>query len=128
MVGCLVISHGTVAQAVVEASQRIAGVCEQVFTLSSDDVSPKQLHSNIIQLTESKSLHDGLIILVSLRGGSFWNAATRIAREYDNVKVISGLNLSMLLAFITKKDKLSFDELAKVMVADSIRGITSFRP
>ncbi|MCZ6818322.1 MAG: hypothetical protein O7G31_02375 [Calditrichaeota bacterium] len=124
MVRCLLISHGNIAPAFVEASRRIAGECENVFTLNCDALGPTRLQERIAHLIESSHLEDGLFILVSLRGGSCWHAAAKIAREHERVKVISGLNLSLLLSFITKHKKYRFEELGEVMLADGIRGIS----
>jgi len=127
MVGCLVVGHGNVAQAMVDACNQIAGTRDGIYTLSCDEVSPKQLHSEITALIESEDLHDGLFILVGLHGGSYWNAAVRVSREYPNVEVLSGLNLSMLLSFITKREKHSVPELAELLEHDGIRAIRRAR-
>ena len=37
MIGCLVISHGDIAQSLVNAGQKIAGDCDALFSVSSDD-------------------------------------------------------------------------------------------
>ncbi|MFQ5648566.1 MAG: PTS sugar transporter subunit IIA [bacterium] len=127
MVGCLVISHGKIADAVVEASRRIAGECEQLFTMDCEDLAPKEIYEQIAHLIESKNLKDGLFVLVALKGGSFWHAAARIAHECDRVEVISGFNLSTVLSFITKRNQYTFEQLAEVLVTDAVRGISRFK-
>ena len=126
MAACLVLGHGNLAQALVDASIRITGDCEQIYTLPSSDYAARQLQAEIANLIESKNLTSGLYIFVCLKGGSYWNAAVRIAREYKNVKVISGVNLPLILSFITKRNDYSFDELEKILIKDTIRGINVF--
>lgn len=127
MVSCLVISHGNIAQAFVDASKHIVGECEHLYTLNCEELSPKQLQQKIAHLIESKELKDGLFILVSLKGGSCWNAAVRVAKEFDKVELISGLNLSIILSFITKGEKYGFEELGEILRNDGIRGISRFK-
>ncbi len=124
MVGCLVLSHGAIAQALIEASKSIVGECEQVFTLTGPELSVRQVRDRIAELIHDRDLHEGLFILVSLRGGSYWNAALHIAKEFDKVQLISGINLSLLLSFITKHQKCTFEELGQVMLEDGRRAIT----
>lgn len=124
MISGLVLSHGKIAEAFVQACKQIAGECRNLYTLNCDNLTPKDLHKQIAHLVETENFRDGLFILVSLRGGSCWNAAAKIAREYENIKLISGLNLSILLSFVTKRDKYNFEDLADILCKDGARAIT----
>jgi mannose/fructose/sorbose-specific phosphotransferase system IIA component len=124
MVGCIVLSHGQVAQALLDACKQILGECDNVYALNCKGLNPKGIYDNITHLIESKNLRDGLFILVSLRGGSCWNAACKILKEREKVQLISGLNLSIILSFVTKSKECSFEELGEILVRDGIRGIT----
>ncbi|MFQ5753469.1 MAG: PTS sugar transporter subunit IIA [bacterium] len=123
MVSCLVLSHGKVAQAYMEASKQIIGECKNLYTLSCDGLTPKILYDSITHLIESKNLKDGLFILVSLKGGTCWNVAARIAKEYEKIELISGINLSIILSFVTKSPQYRFEELGDILFNDGIRGI-----
>lgn len=112
------------AQALLDACKQIIGECNNVYALSCRGLTPKGIYDNITHLIESKNLKDGLFIFVSLRGGSCWNAASRILRERGKVELISGLNLSIILSFVTKSKQYSFEELGEVLVRDGMRGIT----
>lgn len=124
MLSCLVLSHGKVAEAHAEACARILGECNHLFTLGCDDLTPKALYENITHLIETRNLKDGLFVFVSLRGGSCWNAAVRVAREYDKVELISGLNLPLILSFVSKNARYSFEDFGDVLMHDANRGIT----
>ena len=127
MVSCLVISHGQIAQVFLDAAKQITGECGELYSLDCDRDTPKALYDKITHLIESENLKAGLFILVSLRGGSCWNAAAKVAKEYEMVELISGLNLSIVLSFITKREHYGFDELAEVLLEDSVRGISRFK-
>ena len=127
MIGCLILSHGQIAQAFLGACKRISGDTERLYTIECDGLAPKALLEKIENLIETENLKDGLFILVSLRGGSYWNAAAKLALKYDKIELISGLNLSQVLSFITKKNKYSFEKLAEVLYQDGLRGIARFK-
>ncbi|MCG8605241.1 hypothetical protein MJD09_09610 [bacterium] len=120
----MILSHGSVAEAYLEASRKILGECKNLYTLACDNLSPKQLHDEITHLIDEENLRDGLFILVSLRGGSCWNVAAAISREYDKVELLSGLNLSQVLCFATKNTQYSFEDFGEVLLQDGIRGVT----
>ncbi|TDI84717.1 MAG: PTS sugar transporter subunit IIA [Caldithrix sp.] len=124
MTTCLAISHGQIAQAFLEAAKQITGECSDIYSLNCDGGTPRALYDKITHLIESENLKDGLFILVSLRGGSCWNAAAKVAKEYEKVELISGLNLSIVLSFITKREHCGFKELAEVLLKDGVRGIS----
>ena len=127
MVSCLVISHGQIAQVFLDAAKQITGECGELYRLDCDRDTPKALYDKITHLIESENLETGLFILVSLRGGSCWNAAAKVAKEYEMVELISGLNLSIVLSFITKREHYGFDEFAEVLLEDGVRGISRFK-
>lgn len=127
MFGCLILSHGFLAEASLEASKQIVGECKNLYSINCHDMTPESLYKEIISLLESENLNEGLFILVSLRGGSCWNAAAKIVMEYKNVKLISGLNLSMVLSFVTKQNQYSFEELTNILMNDAVRGIVDFK-
>jgi len=125
---CIILSHGKIAEAILEACNRIAGETEQMFALNCEGQSPKALRDALAHLIETENLiGDGLFIFVSLKGGSCWNAAARIVKEFDKVQLLSGLNLPVILSFILKRDKYSFEELGEVLVKDAVRGIDLMR-
>lgn len=126
MISCIVLSHGQIALALVEACKKIIGECESLYALSCEGLTRRGLYEKITHLIESENLKDGLFILVSLRGGSCWNVASKIAMEREKVQLISGLNLPMILSFITKKNNYRFEELGEVLIQDSVRGIARF--
>jgi mannose/fructose/sorbose-specific phosphotransferase system IIA component len=126
MVACIVLSHGKVAQALVDASKKIIGECSHLYAVSCEGLNPKTLYEEVTRLIESEDLNDGLFIVVGLRGGSCWNVAAKVVQNREKVELISGLNLPMVLSFITKRNQYSFEELGEVLMRDGIRGISKF--
>jgi len=100
------------------------GESPNLFALDCDNLATPQLYEKIAHLIESEDLKDGLIVLVCLRGGTCWNVAARIARDFPKVVVLSGVNLSLVLSFVTKHNKFTFDELASILLEDGRRAIS----
>jgi len=123
MFNCLVITHGGIAQAVIDAASRITGEMEGIHTFSCDGLRLRDMRERILDVADTIS--DGLFILVCVRGGSVWNAAVSVANEKDDVEVISGLNLAMLLSFITKREQLTFSKLKEALLEDGRRGVSA---
>jgi mannose/fructose-specific phosphotransferase system component IIA len=122
MFNCLVITHGDIGQAVIDAASRITGEVQGIHTFGCDGLRLKDMRERIIDVADT--LGDGLFILVCVRGGSVWNAAVSVANEKDDVIVISGLNLAMFLSFITKREQLTFSELKDALLEDARRGVS----
>ena len=123
MIKGVLLSHGQIAQAVFEAAQRILGDIEGIQMLSVTSLSAVDIYQRLESAIREIEAKDGVVILVSLKGGSGWNAAAKLAKTNAKIEVVSGLNLPMFLSFVTKRDKIPFSELTETLCKDAIRGI-----
>ncbi len=123
---CLVMTHGKIASALIDASKKIIGNCEHLFTLPTENSGPEQLAENITAFIEKNKMAAGIFFLVCIRGGSYWNAAIRASREFGNVKILAGVNLPMILSYVTNRNKLDFEELSDVLYNDAKCGVVTF--
>ncbi len=124
MVAGILVTHGPVADALIQAAAGILGPLEHVSGLSVTGLSLTAIQSRLRSLVQGYVERDGVLIMASLRGGSCWNAAARVAHDLPNVRVVSGVNLPMLLSFVMKRNQLSLPELAETIANDGVRGIT----
>ena len=122
MVTGIIICHRLLAFELVNAVQKILGHTEYVYAFSNDNLAPQIIYENIIDVIKKNNANK-IIAMVDLRGGSCWTVAKMITREFPQMKVISGVNVPMLISFLTKRDKLSFEELPEVLNTDAHRGI-----
>lgn len=118
----IVICHSLLAFELVNAVQKILGHAEYVYAFSNDNLAPPIIYQNIIEVIK-KNNADKIIAMVDLRGGSCWAVAKMVTREFPQMKVISGVNVPMLISLLTKRDKVPFEELPQVLDTDSHRGI-----
>lgn len=105
MVGILVASHGQMAQGMLDSLGLLIGEQDDVSALclsagdSADDLQKKMEES--VKKLDSGS---GVLIFTDIFGGTPGNRALAIAAENENVEVIAGVNLPVLLNVVLGKD------------------------
>ena len=120
----ILLTHGPIGEALIEAVRGIMGFDEGLHALAVTDMSITEIASRLSALVSGPDeLQDGVLIMASLRGGSCWNVAVSIASDYKHVRVLSGVNLPMVLSFITKRESLPLEALAAEVQHDGARGI-----
>ena len=104
----IIAAHGEVAEYLLDAAQSLTGDTEEVFALNFGiHQSLSHLKNAIRDLIEDDD--KDIFILTDFPGGSPCNCAcTFLVRP--GVRVISGVNLPMLLELIIKRDKLPPDK------------------
>ncbi len=103
----VVVAHGTLAQGLVDAATRIAGIEAGILVpISNDGKSPQSL-----QETLDDYLGDGpVIVFTDLPSGSCAMAARMCCKDQDRRAIVSGVNLPILLDFVFNRH-LPFQEL-----------------
>jgi len=125
MIHAMILTHGPIGEAMIEAVRGIMGLDEGLHSLMVNNMSVKEINDRLLALINAPDeKQDGVIIMASLKGGSCWNTAVAVAKDHPHVRVVSGVNLSMVLSFITKRELLGLDALADAVVKDGLRGIT----
>lgn len=122
----LIVTHGNLGTAMIEVARKIIGDTKEgdVFCLSNEGLSTHDMTERIKTLTESCP-EDHFLIITDFPGGSCFIASKKIASSDKRISSLSGLNISMLLSFLTKKDIFSGPKLAEVVKTDGGRAIVS---
>jgi mannose/fructose-specific phosphotransferase system component IIA len=126
MIAAIVVTHGKLAQEFIATAQKIYGNVTGVYAVSNDDTTPQALASQIDAIIESGGPDDAFVILVDFLGGSCGHATLSVERRRRNVRVVSGVNLPMLLAFLNKRADVSFERLPAELASrgrDSIHAV-----
>lgn len=126
MIAAIVVTHGKLAQEFIATAQKIYGNVKGVYAVSNDDTTPQALASQIDAIIESGGPDDAFVILVDFLGGSCGHATLSVERRRRNVRVVSGVNLPMLLAFLNKRADVSFERLPAELASrgrDSIHAV-----
>ena len=126
MIGGILVTHGPLAKALIKAAETILGKVINIYGFSTTDLSIPTILEKIDEILANDEWPNDTLIMVSLKGGSCWNAAVTTKKRHQNVEVVSGVNLSMVLSFLTKRSNRQLKELATLVMEDGIRGIDKF--
>ncbi|OFR23424.1 PTS fructose transporter subunit IIA [Atopobium sp. HMSC064B08] len=98
MIGCILTGHGTFANGLADALSMIAGDQDYFIPVPFIEAGaasyPETLVSTISDLLDQT---DGVLIFCDLLGGTPFNQAMMLSQNYNNVEVVTGTNLPMLL-------------------------------
>jgi len=126
MVGMLIVTHGRLGEGLLDAMQMIAGPQEKVdFVSLKEGDSIDELKERILSAVKMLDDGSGVLVFVDMFGASPSNAAAYLLNE--NVEVITGVNLPMLLEIVSFRESSSLQELsANAMAAgvESIKNLT----
>jgi len=124
MIGGIVLTHSNIGQALLKAAASILGEIDHIHDISTIDLSLESISLTLKNTIARQNWEDGILIMVSLMGGSCWNAGVAIARQMSNIEVVSGVNLIMVISFLSKRDRYNLTELSEIVKQDAIRGIS----
>lgn len=125
----IVIAHGPLGAAFIEAAKSIMGTDEGLYPLSVTEMSAQEIHARLSSFVNNPPADvEGVVIMACLRGGSSWNVSAAVCNDKSHVRLVSGCNLAMILSFLTQRDALSLDELADKITQDAKTGVTTFHP
>lgn len=116
----VVVSHGLLAEGLIDAVRRITGIPAGVLVgLSNSELSPDALLAELRRLAGEGPV----IVFTDMSSGSCSLAARRLLREDPAIMVIGGVNLPLLLDFVVHRDR-PYYELATRLVEKGRAAIT----
>jgi len=124
MVRAIVVAHGNLAVELLDTARRVYGAFEGCVAVSNDEKSPVTLVEELEAIVDEEPDDDGCVLFVDFFGGSCCHACLRVGHQRSHVRVVTGVNLPMVVAFLYKRDEVPFDELPREVVA---RGHASVR-
>ena len=120
----LVVSHSTLCKGFNEAVGMILGAETSIEYLELNDDGLEVFHEKLKEkIRKLKSKKNQVLILADLFGGSPFNRALCEASKDEKIKVVAGINLSMIIEAIMNKTS-SLDEVVLKIVEsgkDSIK-------
>lgn len=123
MVQGLVLTHGEIGDRLVDAVQMILGPVEGLRAASNRGRSVRQTTDLVTAWLAEQGDATGGLVFIDEIGGSCASAARLAGVEAAGRPVLSGVNLSMLLAFVTWRQDLPVAELAQRIVAHGRQAI-----
>ena len=111
MINIVVVSHGSLAQALIEAAEMIAGPQEGLFAVEiGPGDSTEAFSANLTRLLCSVE-PEPVLVLVDLLGGTPYNVAAQHVIG-ERLECVTGANLPMLLELLMTRDEVPLTDLA----------------
>jgi mannose/fructose-specific phosphotransferase system component IIA len=124
-VPALLLGHAGFAESLLEVARAIAGPVDDIPCLSNRDLSPEALVETIGATLGRLGLP--AVLLIDMAGGSCFNAARRATRGHPGAHLVAGVNLPLLLDFLSKRDRLPPSELVEHILERGRHGISACR-
>lgn len=129
MIGFLLTGHGEFAPGLASALELVAGK-QEAFRVVPFDVEkaaeyPELLHTEIEQLREQT---DAVLVFVDLLGGTPFNQAMINTQSINDVNVVTGTNLPMLIETLFTRNSdasATLDSLTECAIAAGQNGVVT---
>ena len=126
MIGCILTGHGTFANGLADALSMIAGDQDYFIPVPFIEAGaasyPETLASTISDLLDQT---DGVLIFCDLLGGTPFNQAMMLSQNYNNVEVVTGTNLPMLLETLSLRlASTTLTDLLQTALESGIAGVS----
>ena len=125
MLNILVITHGEFGKELIATAEGIVGSQENVYSVSLQRTETLlSLSARIDKIIKSFKNGDSVIILTDRLGGTPCNACLPLSAN-NNIEIISGVNLYMLISALLHRGTMKSEELTQKIIADGIKNITN---
>jgi PTS system mannose-specific IIA component len=115
MIGAVVITHGRLAEALVEAAEAITGKMEKVRAVSvASTDSTDGIRGVVSAAIKEVDSGKGTVVFTDMFGGTPTNIALSLMNS-GRVEVITGVNLPMLIKFVGHRSDKPIHELAALL-------------
>ena len=127
MIGIVVVSHGLLSEQLIGAASLILGEAKAVKAVtfmareSLEDLRKKTSEA------ASEFTEDGCLIFTDIMGGSATNVSIEIMKSRNDVYVVTGVNLPMLLEAINSRESSSLKDLANQVSNSGTRSIINLK-
>lgn len=99
MIHIIVTSHGGLAEGLMQSSNMLIGEQENVECVTfAPDMGADELNEIYAEKITEVSDENQYLILCDIKGGTPFNVASRYSFKNDNIAVIYGVNLPILIA------------------------------
>jgi len=112
-IGGVVVSHGQLATELLSAAETVVGPVEHIQAVSigwHDDVD--MARDEIERAIKQADQGSGVIVLTDMFGGTPTNISAMFLKE-DEVEIVTGVNLPMIIKFATGDRTVKLKELAR---------------
>ena len=125
MIGLIIVTHAGLATELLKAAETIVGPLAQVQCHAVDRSVDVDAFLAVIKdsIKQVNSCDDGVLILTDMFGGTPSNVSARLLKK-DQVEVINGVNLPMLIKFSSCRNTMPLSELTSFLKDYGQKNIT----
>lgn len=115
MVALIIGTHGMFSEELVKSAEMVFGKQKNVgYVTFIPGEGTEDLISKYSQLISDLDCSDGILFMVDLFAGSPFNAASMLALKNDNMEIITGVNLPMLLEVFGNREFSTLPQLVEI--------------
>lgn len=115
MIGAVIITHGRLADCLVEVAESITGKLEKIRTvLIKNSDTTENIRGLLSSAIKDLDAGEGVIIFTDMFGGTPTNIALSLIEE-GRVDVLTGVNLPIILKFVGHRSDKTIQELALLL-------------
>lgn len=122
-IGGVIVTHGQVAGELLSAAETIVGVQNHITAVSigwHDDV--EMAKDEISRAIKKVSEGVGVLLLTDMFGGTPTNISAMFLKE-NEIEIVTGVNLPMVIKLSTQKEELPLPEMAKLVESQGKQAI-----
>lgn len=126
MIGLIIATHGNSSIELIKGAEMFAGPLSQckAWTLNpGDDIETGE--QMLEEYVEELDQGDGVLIMTDLFGGTPANLSTKIAMRKEKTETLTGVNLPMIIQFVTERENQTLDDLIESCIEIAQDGIKS---
>ncbi len=124
MIGIVVASHGELCRELLLTAEMILGPAVQTTAAPlAAGTSLQDFAAALRQAVDMVKQEAGVLVLADLVGGTPCNVAAVLAAQSEAIKIVTGVNLPMLLEGLSRREGVSLEELAEIAVAAGQSGV-----
>lgn len=123
MIGGIIVSHGKLAEEILNALTIILGEAPNIEAISIgwyDDVEDSK--KKISQSLKRVNQKNGVVIFTDMFGGTPSNLSFSFLKD-NQIEIITGVNLPMLIKFVSLQRSYNLKEVAKKVVEQGKKNI-----
>ena len=114
-IGCVIVAHGNVGECLMNAVQGILGSQTGCTAVSNTGLGLPELTESVRAAVDELEKTHAVLLITDMPGGSCHHVCQAYLGERPGIRMISGVNLMMLLEFFVKRDRAELSELVTMM-------------
>jgi PTS system mannose-specific IIA component len=122
-IGGVIISHGQVANELLAAAETVVGELGHIRAVSigwHDDV--EMAKDEVARAIKQVSQGNGVLLLTDMFGGTPTNISAMFL-EQDDIEIITGVNLPMVIKIASQNREMTLDEMARAVESQGKQAI-----